>query len=547
MSLTKVSYSMIDGSVVNVLDFGAVGDGVTNDTAAIQAAIDYAGELASTNGGGVVFIPKGVYVVSELILTWRNVTLMGETGYLSQPSIDTTTLLCNTGVFALHIKFTNLPGFSQNKSAVGCGVKNLKISGTTEYGVVISTNATILEEVVVTGFQYGITCFGLNANTFRSVNIVSNTKIGFLVSEIDSATLAFTHPNLLPTLSDTFLINSTIYFIENSQIRENGVGYAARDGYNASIRNTTIESNSLPGILIFSPLTGMKAMATRCYNVWMENNNTSPAPESITGINALKTSPTEYLKGDVNGQWNPSTDGLGYAVWLGSAEETNVTSGVPSLFLMEGGGIYQATNKNALKLRSSANARFRDMQLHSQNLGIELTANSYYTIFDNCTSINNNQIIDGVGLGGTNTVQLRGRTSGNYGALQATQGGLSTGGNAQFFARQSQSQALFSIDSAESGQTIASAASAVLFGNSNTFSGLFVVHDVTNGTIALFLTTNGVITLVSSTTADWSTTSGTGSKNNVFIDTGNILKLQNNLGGTSNEYRTLSFRTKISQ
>ena len=40
MSLTKVTYSMIDGSPVNVRDFGAVGDGVTNDTAAIQAAID---------------------------------------------------------------------------------------------------------------------------------------------------------------------------------------------------------------------------------------------------------------------------------------------------------------------------------------------------------------------------------------------------------------------------------------------------------------------------------------------------------------------------
>src|SRR5574343_1677 len=41
MSLTKVSYSMIDGAPVNVLDFGAVCDGATDDTAAVQAAIDY--------------------------------------------------------------------------------------------------------------------------------------------------------------------------------------------------------------------------------------------------------------------------------------------------------------------------------------------------------------------------------------------------------------------------------------------------------------------------------------------------------------------------
>lgn len=40
MSLTKATYSMIDGAPINVLDYGAVGDGVTNDTSAIQAAIN---------------------------------------------------------------------------------------------------------------------------------------------------------------------------------------------------------------------------------------------------------------------------------------------------------------------------------------------------------------------------------------------------------------------------------------------------------------------------------------------------------------------------
>lgn len=41
MSLTKVSYSLITGAPINVKDFGAVGNGAADDTAAIQAAIDY--------------------------------------------------------------------------------------------------------------------------------------------------------------------------------------------------------------------------------------------------------------------------------------------------------------------------------------------------------------------------------------------------------------------------------------------------------------------------------------------------------------------------
>ena len=47
MALTKATYSMIAGSPNNVIDYGVVGDGVTDDTAAIQAAIDdSAGKLS---------------------------------------------------------------------------------------------------------------------------------------------------------------------------------------------------------------------------------------------------------------------------------------------------------------------------------------------------------------------------------------------------------------------------------------------------------------------------------------------------------------------
>lgn len=50
--------------LVSVKDFGAVGDDVTDDTGAIQAAINKVHE----NGGGGVFVPTGVYRVSQITI-----------------------------------------------------------------------------------------------------------------------------------------------------------------------------------------------------------------------------------------------------------------------------------------------------------------------------------------------------------------------------------------------------------------------------------------------------------------------------------------------
>lgn len=73
MALTKVSYSMLDGAPINVKDFGAVGDGVTNDTAAIQAAIDqvlfyYPMPTTVAQTGAEIYFPRGIYLVDGLTI-----------------------------------------------------------------------------------------------------------------------------------------------------------------------------------------------------------------------------------------------------------------------------------------------------------------------------------------------------------------------------------------------------------------------------------------------------------------------------------------------
>lgn len=69
MALTKVSYSMIAGAVNNVLDFGAVGDGVADDTVAIQAAL--------TNRGAV-YLPTGTYKITSTLTMYGDTALFGD-------------------------------------------------------------------------------------------------------------------------------------------------------------------------------------------------------------------------------------------------------------------------------------------------------------------------------------------------------------------------------------------------------------------------------------------------------------------------------------
>jgi hypothetical protein len=96
---------------VSVFDFGATGNGATDDTAAIQAAITAVGVA----GGGIVLFPRGTFkVASTLLVAYANVTLAGV-------GVDATTIT-STSTTADIIQFYNASAFT------GGGVRNLAIN-----------------------------------------------------------------------------------------------------------------------------------------------------------------------------------------------------------------------------------------------------------------------------------------------------------------------------------------------------------------------------------------------------------------------------------
>jgi polygalacturonase len=79
MSLTKVTYSMINGPVINAYDYGAVGDGVVDDTSALELF------FAAVSGRHGI-LPAGTYKITSRIElpTLSNCTITGVPG---QPAV----------------------------------------------------------------------------------------------------------------------------------------------------------------------------------------------------------------------------------------------------------------------------------------------------------------------------------------------------------------------------------------------------------------------------------------------------------------------------
>jgi PKD repeat protein len=73
-------------TLFNVLNFGATGDGTTDDTVAVQSAL----QGAQTNGGGIVFFPAGKYRMTNNLNVGAGIELRGVHGGRHTP--DSTTL-----------------------------------------------------------------------------------------------------------------------------------------------------------------------------------------------------------------------------------------------------------------------------------------------------------------------------------------------------------------------------------------------------------------------------------------------------------------------
>ena len=156
-ALTPQALNSRDGVVFNVKDpdFGAVGDGVTDDTAAIKAAITAAKAATGGATGAVVTLPRGRYVVSSEIQLPNYVALEGQ-GQESTWIIAASTFAFSGKIAVVSIGETgsevrvsdvwirdlrvnanavaNSVGIYTELAQEGCGLKNVGIANCARYG-----------------------------------------------------------------------------------------------------------------------------------------------------------------------------------------------------------------------------------------------------------------------------------------------------------------------------------------------------------------------------------------------------------------------------
>lgn len=179
---------MIDGISANVKDFGAVGDGIVNDTLSIQAAIDSLG----TNGG-VVYFPTGTYLIA------RNI---GTNDRWGVKVINSNIALVGTG------DGTKLRRFNTDISTYALAYPIVFV-GTPDSNIAAATENITIQNLQFIGENTQHTVGGIVIHDFRNAIEVKNSKNLVINSntftEIDSAVVYYQKP------AETDYANSVVY------------------------------------------------------------------------------------------------------------------------------------------------------------------------------------------------------------------------------------------------------------------------------------------------------------------------------------------------
>jgi hypothetical protein len=111
MALTKATYSMIVGAPINVADYGALGDGTTDASTAINAALNACPEY------GTVVFPSGTYIINATVtIPKNNITIDGQgSRFVAKAATNFEYVLLGTNRSRVVVKNLNIDANQANR------------------------------------------------------------------------------------------------------------------------------------------------------------------------------------------------------------------------------------------------------------------------------------------------------------------------------------------------------------------------------------------------------------------------------------------------
>ena len=227
-SLAKADTSVQTGAlVVNVKDYGATGDGTTDDTTALQAAITAAGAV------GVVYFPPGTYIVSSPLVLVSGGSYVG-------------------GGWSSVIKQKNGANLTRllqwSSAASNCLLADIMVDGNKAN----NAGATC----------YGVYGFALQYSVFRNVRVQNVHGDGY---RLDGTSGGFANTSSTVHLTECWAygnINSGLVatsftadiHVDGGDYGNNGASAITYQAGSSTVRNATLwGTTSGPGLLVGGP------------------------------------------------------------------------------------------------------------------------------------------------------------------------------------------------------------------------------------------------------------------------------------------------------
>lgn len=193
------AFTGLAGPVFNVVAYGAVGDGVTDDTAAIQAAADAAATAAGSVTAGfsakevTLIFPFGhtFAVESTITLSYKiNVQMFGRvlyTGSADEPAVVYGSTSASEVALNRRLKFNV--------------VRSVQSDWTSEANIgldLVNIDSSFIDVVAARNFTIGVNCRGVSAgfvyNELR-LGYIFNNKVGLNLTNLDTAGVGWCNEN----------------------------------------------------------------------------------------------------------------------------------------------------------------------------------------------------------------------------------------------------------------------------------------------------------------------------------------------------------------